>query len=153
MAITYETAIDAILGTLKTKWDSDTTAIAGSVPPLVFEADEPSLKVHPKDTTEPWARAVLRHADAFKATLASDTGTARYRRVGILWVQVFTPVGKAENWTLAQRLAAVVQSAFEGQRAGSGDVVFTKSVILDAPRESSWWRYDVRTDFYWDEIR
>jgi hypothetical protein len=152
MAITFDTAVDSILTTLKVKWDAATPALnGGEIPTLVFEAIEQDLKPHPKDSEEPWARAVIRHADAFKATLANDVGTARYRRVGLVWVQVFTPSKSAQNWTLCQQLAMVAQTAYEGRCVG--DVVYTKATIFDSPKDGPWWRYDMRAEFYWDEIR
>jgi hypothetical protein len=153
MATDFESACDAILSTLKVQWDADTTAVAGAVPALVYEAQEPDLKPHPRDSALPWARVVLRHTGARKATLNNDEGTARYRRTGFVWLQVFAPADSEQGWTLAQRLAMIGQKAYEGKRAAGGEVVFTTSAILDRPKSGNWFQFDVKTEFYWDEIR
>ncbi len=149
-------AIDSILGTLKVAWDANAATFnAGTEPVLVFEATEPDLKPHPRDTAKAWARAVVRHMDSSKVTLVGASG-ARYRRTGIVWVQVFVPATDAAQWTVAQELAAVAQMAYEGNRAGPslpGSVVFTKATILDRPKDGAYFRCDCKVSFTWDEIK
>lgn len=154
MALNYATAIDAILGTFKVAWDANTPALTGALAPvIVYESSEPDLKPHPKDSTLPWARAVVRHADTSKVTLASDTGTARYRRPGLAWVQIFVPANSAKDWFLAQSLAMAAQAAFEGKRSPGDGVLFTAASIHEVPREAAWFRFDVKVGFYWDQVR
>lgn len=155
MAFDYVQAVDAILGTIKVAWDAGTPALTGGpVPQLVFESLENDLKPHPRDGTLPWARAVVRHADASKITLNNDVGTARYRRIGVAWVQVFVPATSAKEWTLGQQLAMVAQNAYEGKRAGEGkSVVFTKVSIQDRPKDGAFYVFDVKANFYWDQIK
>lgn len=155
MALQLDSAVDAILTTFKVAWDANTPALnGGAAPAVVYEATEEDLKPHPRVGTAPWARAVIRHGDARKVTLNSNGDRlARYRREGILWVQIFTPVGSPPNWLLCQKLAMVVQTALEGNRAAGDQVVFTKSAIQDRDRDSNWFLYDVKTGFYWDELK
>lgn len=154
MALTYESAVDAILGRLKTRWDADTPALVSSADPvtLVYEQEEQDLKPHPRDTAVPWARAVVRHFNAAKVTLNCEAGTARYRRMGLVWVQVFVPSTMgAPGWTLAQKLAMTAQKAYEGQRELG--VVFTDSIIIEKPKDGALFSFDIKTSFYWDQIR
>jgi hypothetical protein len=152
--VTQVEATDLILGQFKTRWDADSGALNGSVvPTIVYEATEPDLKPHPRDSALPWARIVVRHNDAIKVTLNCENGTARYRRTGLAWVQVFVPSDGAEAWTKAQRLAIVAQKAYEGQRAAGGAVVFTKAAILDRPKDGPWFTFDIKVNFYWDEVK
>lgn len=156
MAIDYVGAEDAILGTLKTQWDSDTPALmppGQPEPQLVYEAEEQDLKPHPRDGTVAWARVVVRHSDASKVTLNSSFSNARYRRVGIVWIQVFAPANDATGRTLGQRLAMVAQKAYEGKRAANGEVVFTKAAISERLKDGPWFLFDVKVSFYWDQIR
>lgn len=155
MALNYATAIDAILGTIKVAWDASTPAITGgAAPTLVYESSEPDLKPHPKDSTLPWARVVVRHADTTKVALGMVSSAARYRRPGMAWMQVFVPANSAKDWFLAQQLAMAAQTAFEGKRtAGSDGVLFTSASIHEVPREAAWFRFDVKVVFYWDQIR
>jgi hypothetical protein len=153
MAATLVSASDAILSTLKTAWDANAgTIVGGSTPTLVYEALEPDLKPHPRDTGSAWARVVLRHQDSEKVTLNNSDRAARYRRYGLVWVQVFTPRKGAADYTVAQELAAMVRLAFEGRRAAGDAVCFKRATVMDVPPEGSWWRFDVKVDFYWDEI-
>lgn len=154
MATTFVDATDAILSKAKVGWDANSPALnGGTVPVLVYEALEPDLKPHPRDSTKPWARAVVRHNEgAGKVTLNNAEKVARYRRTGLLWVQVFVPAGGADQWTLGQKLAQVALDAVEGKRAGSS-VVFLKCSIQDRPRDGNWLTFDVKAGFYWDQIK
>jgi hypothetical protein len=154
MALDYVSATDAILSTLKVQWDADTPAIVGGAAPvLVFDTNEQTLKPNPEDSTKPWARAVVRHGGAQKVTLNNAVGQGRYRRMGLVWVQIYVPFSDGSAYTTAQRLAQVAQKAYEGRRSGGGEVVFTESAIQDRAPEGQWFRYDVKTSFYWDEIK
>jgi hypothetical protein len=152
MATTLVDATDAILSQFRTVWNAGAGAlVGGSAPEIVYEALEPDLKVHPRDSSNPWVRIVIRHNDAPKVSLTNAEGVAKYRRVGIVWMQVFCPAAGGQNWTLGQRLAMLAQTAFEGKRAGS--VVFTKVAINDRPRDGAWLTFDVKGNFYWEEVR
>lgn len=146
-------AEDAILGTLKAAWDANTPAITTTAPQLVYEFLEPDLKPHPADSTQPWARVVIRHTDAGKMTLANSDGVARYRRIGLVWVQIYMPAGFGSAWTTAGSLAVVARNAYEGKRALGGRVVFGKVPIIDVAKDGAWVRKDVKASFYWDEVK
>lgn len=154
MALDIISATDAILSTFKTYWDANSTAYNSGQPvPLVFDISEMDLKPHPEDSSKPWARAVVRHATARKATLQNAAGQGRYRRTGLAWVQIYVPFVDGSAYTTAQRLAVVAQKAYEGKRTGGGEVVFMDCAILDRAPEGQWFRYDVKASFYWDEIK
>ncbi len=148
-------ATDAILGAFKTQWDADTPAVvSGSAPTIVYEATESDLKPHPRDGTKPWTRIVIRHGEGLgKVTLANANGLGRFRRNGVVWVQVFTPATNAAQWTLGQQLAKVAQKAFEGKRSANRDLAFWKSSIQDRPKDGPFFTFDIKTYFTWDEIR
>lgn len=153
MSLTFDTADSAIFGQLKAAWDANTPALTGgAIPVTVYEASEQDLKPHPRDTTVPWARAVIRTADAEKVTLVSSAG-GKYRRTGCVWVQVFTPATDATFYLLGKRLAMVAQSAFEGKRTAGDGVLFTKSTIKESPKDGQWFLFNVVTYFTWEERR
>lgn len=154
MALDYGTATDAILGRFKETMDAASPILNGGDPlVLVFEPSEQDLAPHPKDSDIAWARAVVRHADASKATLANSAGVARYRRVGKLWVQIFVPAHGAKDWTKAQQLAMVAQAGFEGKRTAGDGVLFLSSSITEVPRDGAYYRFDLKVVFTWDQIR
>ena len=163
MALTFLTAEDAILSTINTAWQANAGAFNGGTPPvLLFESTERSLKPpHPRDTTKPWARAVIRHGESKKVTLNNDVGTGRYRRFGIVWVQVFVPFADGSAWTIAQQLAEVARAAFEGKAVappgaatadGVRGVVYTAATVQDKGEDGVFVRYDMKANFYWDAI-
>lgn len=154
MALDYEAAVDAVLTRFKTTMDAGSPALNGAVAlPLVFEQTETDMTPHPKDSGIAWARAVVRHADAVKATLANAAGNARYRRMGMMWAQIFVPGIGAKDWTKAQRLAMVAQTGFEGKRTAGDGVLFTSASIVEVPRDGAYFRFDLKVMFYWDQIR
>lgn len=155
MATTLVAATDAILNHLKTAWDAGANALAAGVdePVLVYESLESDLKMHPRDTGKSWARITIRHApESQKVSLTDSSKRARYRRTGTVWVQVFSPRKGASYYTEAQQLASLVRNAYEGKRTAADGVVFTEAALMDQNPEAAWWRYDVKVQFYWDEI-
>lgn len=150
---TYTDAENQILDKLKVAWDANTPAISTTAPVLVYEFLEPSLKPHPRDTGKPWARVAIRHLHASKAGLTGSDGLARYKRGGMIWMQVFVPAKWASAWTMASELAQVGQNAYEGKRTTAGRVVFTSAVIMDKPQDGAWVRKDMQAYFYWFESK
>ena len=154
MATTLVAATDAILSTLKVAWDAGAPAIVGGTPTApVYEPLEPDLKPHPRDSGNSWCRISIRHNDdSKKVSLTDSARRARYRRTGLAWVQVFSPRKGASYYTEVQALAGLIRQAYEGKRTGADAVVFTQVAVIDQPPEAAWFRYDVKVEFYWDEI-
>ena len=151
--VNFLTAVDGILSTFKTAWDANTPAITTTVPAVVYEALEPDLKPHPRTAGVPWCRVVVRHSDASKVSLTDSSKTGRYRRNGFAWVQVFVPDAGGMSWGIAQQLAQVARNAFEGKRAANGAVLFTKTQIVDRPKDGPFFNFDIKAFFYWDELK
>jgi hypothetical protein len=107
LSATITEARDQILALFKAAWDTTGyTAIyddrPGSTP----------------DTTDPWARATVRHNTGRQATLADATGARRYDRLGLATFQVFTPVG--DGVKLADELSQLLVDAYEGKSTAGG---------------------------------
>lgn len=159
MSTDIVSATDSILAAFKVAWDAGSPAFNGGViPTIVYEMLEPDLKPHPRDESLAWVRVVIRHLSSMKVTLTSATGSARYRREGIVWLQIFVPRTSALDYTNTQRLAIVAQKAYEGKRAGlgggsAGDVQFYDVAIMERPMEAGFVRYDVKTKFCYDETK
>lgn len=154
MSLNITSAVDAILGRFKTQWDADTPAITTTAPTVVYESIESTLRPHPSDTSAPWVRVTIRHATSRKATLNSQT--ARYRRTGFIFVQVFVPWVDGTSYDQVDLLAAVAQDAFEGKTAGDDDghgVVFTNAVVKEMPKDGIFLRRDCIVEYYWDSIK
>lgn len=144
-------AENAMLLRLKTAWDADATAIAGSLPEIVYALTHRDLMPEQRDTANAWTRITIRHGDSRKVTLANDVGAARYRRTGVLFVQIFVPFVDASSYTVCQRLAMLAQSAYEGER--DTDLVYKTASIQDRAPDGGFVRRDVVVTWYYDEIR
>lgn len=144
-------AEDAMLLRLKTAWDADAAAIAGALPEIVYALTHRDLMPEQRDTTKAWTRITIRHGDSRKATLANDVGAARYRRTGVLFVQIFVPFVDASSYTVCQRLAMLAQSAYEGER--DTDLVYKTASIQDRSPDGGFVRRDVVVSFYWDQVK
>lgn len=148
MASTYTTAVDSILATLKETWDTDTPALNGSaVVALVYEDTEKDAKPHPRETGAAWARVSVRHEGARAAAI----GGRKYRRTGMVWVQVFVPHTDGLAKDKAQALAAVALKAYESARGSL--VSFKDAAVIDKGPEGAWIRADCTARFWWDELR
>lgn len=146
------TAEDAMYLRLKTAWDAGAgTLVGGPTPELVYALTERDLMPEERDTSLPWARITLRHGDSRKVTLANATGTARYRRTGVLFIQIFVPFVDGSSFTTCQRLAMLAQTAYEGER--DTDLVYKTAAIQDRAPDGGFVRRDVVITWYWDQVK
>jgi hypothetical protein len=150
MALRYDDACDAILSLAKVAWDAEAPALNGMVlPVLVYENIEKDLKPHPRDTSKPWARLVIRHVPG--GSRAAALGQHRFRRTGIIWCQVFVPYDDGLSIQKATALARIVQKAYEVCRGS--EVSFKDVTVAERGPEGTFYRVDCTANFWWDEIR
>lgn len=160
MAANIASATDEILGLLNTKWIASAQSTAGTsyVPQLVFEANERDLLPHPSLTGQAWARATLRHSPNTPATALGGTGLqgtssfkGRFRRNGLLYVEVYFPNDSGESWQRSRALATLAQTAYEGRQ--SSNVTFKTAAVAEKGQDGAFYRCDMIVTFYWDEIK
>lgn len=149
MATDYDDAIDATLTVLKALWDTESAAIVGAADPvlLVYEEAERDLKPHPADSTQPWARVVVRHATGRAAAL----GRHRFRRTGTVYVQAFVPNDNGLAKGKATGLARIAQKAYEMTRGTA--VSFKNATVTEKGPDGNFYRADCTAEFWWDELR
>ena len=149
MTATITEARDQILDLFKTAWDAGG---ASSGLTVLYEGGPTADK--PKDTSVSWARVAVRHnpVQPGKVTLGrAPDGKSRRTRTGNVFVQLFTPMG--EGLQLADSLAIISQSAFEGKTTSPGNVIFrTVSVNEVGEEEGGWFQTNVTAQFEYDEI-
>jgi len=94
----YKQARDEILGVFNAAW-APRTAVWTDLP-----SDVPSGGV--------WARPTLRHDTGGQGSLAGDQGKIQYDNGGVLFIQVFTPIGQgsSENYDLSQMLVSAYRA-------------------------------------------
>lgn len=136
-------AREAIATLFKTAWDAQ----VGDIPVVVY--DDFDTEIPGEDT--PWVRFVIRHSIFEQATLANDVGSRRFRRFGIVAVQIYTPPGS--GMTEPYKFAKVALDAFEGQSTSPDGVLFRNVRVNEEGQEGPWFKTSVFADFEYDEIK
>lgn len=136
---TLTEARDTILTVFKTAWDAATPPF-----PVVYQ-DEPTQK---PTTLTPWARVKVEHVTGRQRTLCGSDGNMRFTREGIMWVQIFSPMGLGQFNSDA--LAEVILLALEGARFDGG--FFKRVRINEIGSDGAWYCTNVVADFEWDQI-
>lgn len=99
----------------------------------------------------PWARITVQHFGANQATLSSDVSNRRrWRRNGLVTVQIFTPFGT--GLSMADRLAMIALGAYEGKDTPSG-VWFRNVKSQEIGQSDSWFQTNVSAEFEYDEVK
>lgn len=145
MTATRTQARDEILDQFKTVWDADPE----STGVLVRYPDKPS---DPPSTQVPWARVTVQHnPTGGQVTLSGATGSRRFRRFGLVTIQIFTIFG--EGLVKADELARVAQGAFEGVRTSPGGVIFRAVNAVEIGKSKEWFQTNVLAQFEYDEVK
>ncbi len=143
MTATFATANNEILATFKAAWD--TTGY-----PVAYENVKGASATPPAGSSDPWARVTLRHTFGEQASLSGSGGTRRWRRDGLLTVQIFIPIG--EGLSEGYSLAKTVVDAFEGIATTSA-VWFRNVRVNEIGNDGEWYQVNVLVDFTYDEIK
>lgn len=143
----YTEGRDAILGVINTAWAAEYPDYPINFPDVVAEKPETT-----DGADTPWARAGVTHTNGGQASLAGDVGQRRWRRVGFLWVQVFTPIG--DGGTRSDEIAQVLVDALQTQRSAEG-VWFRNPRMRDVttPSGAAFKQTNVLCDFSYDDVR
>lgn len=111
----------------------------------------PDTKAEPIPATGAWCRITVSHNTSRHATLGGETGNRRFRRFGIVTVQIFTEYGDGQ--VTADRLATIARDAFEGEVTSPGRVIFRNVRVVDVGQDGPWTQTNVLAEFEYDEIR
>ena len=139
---TVATARDDMLAVLKTAWEA--SAISQDLVLLY-----PDVAGDPP-TEGAWGRATVLHTGSAQASLANHAGVRRFRRTGVVIVQLFTPPGGGQ--VLSDDLVAVVKDAFEGITTTNG-VMFLNVTPRDIGQSGGFYQANVQADFEYDEVK
>jgi hypothetical protein len=147
MSATLTQARDQMLALFKAAWDAGPPSQGVLVLYDGVEGEKPS------STSVPWARVAVRHnpVQPGQVTLGQADGRRRFTRTGLVFVQLFTPTG--DGLSLADSLATIARSAFEGVATTPGNVIFRAvSVSEVGPEEGGWYQTNVTALFEYDQI-
>lgn len=139
-------ARDAINALFNAAWIAQ-----ASPPPLLYDDVEPPDD-GPKvpDGRTPFARIIVRHNIASQATLGEE-GNRRFRRFGIVTVQIFSISGK--GLTTNDQFVTIAVDAFEGKSTGADEVEFKNVTPKEIGRDGNYFQTNVIAEFEYDVIK
>jgi hypothetical protein len=145
---TLSAARDAINAQFKTAWDAGTAPLNAGTPFAIYWDGAESTTLPPGDKT--WARVTIRHNTGSQQTFG-PTGGRSFNRLGVIIVQVFVPA--QEGLTLADVLATIVRSAFEGKHAtADSGVWFHHARVNEVGPDGPWYQVNVLVEFVYEEL-
>lgn len=143
----YEAAIDEMFAQFRIPWEANSAAVAGYVPEVRWPGVE---EIDPPDASKYWARVSQQTVDEQQTTLRNGEFAKRYTADGLVFVQIFCPKSDAESMTTGRRLATIARNAFRGQST-SGNVWFRNARIKELEPEAKFYRFNVVTEYEYDE--
>jgi hypothetical protein len=133
---------DATEAVIISRFESQWSALQPNIP---FTYDNQSEADFPP-RNEPWVRVTVLTGASSQVAMGDQR---RWRRVGDVTVQIFTPAGSGTG--LATQLADTVRDIFEG-RTISG-VIFRATSLTRVDVDDAWMQHNASTSFQADELR
>lgn len=133
-------------------WQANAKQVNNGVLPEVEWANIPREDSNGKplkplsEGNKPWARVTTRHNGGEQRAFG-EPPNRRFRRMGVVIVQVFTPAGK-RGLVTGDRLGNVALDAFEGNM--SGDVWFKNATQTEVGIDGAWYQVNVSAEFEYD---
>ena len=138
MASTYEEARDLISAFVTTEWNTATSSA-----PLLYDnlnADRPA-------TPSLFGRLFIQHVSGMLAAL----GASRFRRMGILSVQVFVPLGSGTQQ--ADQVAESLVEALEGVGPLVLENIWFRNIgMREVGPDGTYHQVNVEADFTFDRV-
>lgn len=134
--MTPEQARDIIFGVLVAAWNPAYPVLWDDITGSVPNADTP------------WARAIVRHTFGRQTSLSGEVGARKFTSSGVLFVQVFAPVGQGS--TLAYQTAELVANAYRDAKL---EVWFRNTRINEVGASGAFEQINVVSDFSYDNVR
>lgn len=124
---------------------------SGGVPRVLWDAKEEKDKAKRPRADEPWARVSVQH-NINPQRAFGEPGNRRFERLGIIMVQVFSPMSLEQSVTLAEGLGIIARDAFEGKDTPGG-VWFRNTRMQEVGPSDPWWQLNVSAEFTYDELK
>lgn len=135
-------ARDAMQSMFATAWNAQTPP----VPVLAYD-DKPFTT---PPGTHSWARVSIIHNKGIQATLGA-IGSRRFRKLGIIVVQIFSPSGG--GLTVNDALVKIAIDTFEGKNTKPDGVTFLNVRSQEIGTSGSWFQTNVTSQFEYDIIK
>lgn len=139
-------ARDEMLSRIKAAWDSQTPAILGYVPMIIWQKKEEKTK---PDKEKAYMRVNVAHNEGSQATFGEQR---LFDREGIITCQIFTPLFKRQGLETDDQLAAVILQVLEGNWQGSG-LIIRRSRAREIGETDDWYQTNVLGEFEYSELR
>ncbi len=142
---TIATARDAILLHFTTAWNAQTPPV-----PLLLYTD----KHQDLPDNASFARIRVQHNIFSQVTVggkkASGGSGQRFRRFGIVTVQIFTVSGGGQ--VASDVFVDVALAAFEGQNTGADKIEFRNARANEVGQDGPWFQVNVIAEFTYDKV-
>lgn len=146
MTATPAEAYDDLLTLIRSKWTNLIGAAEFEDKPRPSAAEP----IPPTDAQRPWIRVRLRHTGGRQVTLANDVGSRRFRRFGLLMVQIMSPSGS--GLVSPHSHAILIVDALEGM-ATPHDVLIRNVRISEVGSDGQWYQTNVFADIEYDAVK
>ena len=144
---TLAAARDDIMGAVQTQWDAGSTA--GEL--LLYEdraGARPSANV--AGAVQLWGFVQVRHISSERVTLAGTAGSRRFRRDGLLTLQLFIPQG--DGLVLMDAIGQEFLNALEGKTTTNG-VSLRNVRVVEVGEDGPWFQANVLANYDYDEVK
>ena len=138
MSLTALEARDVILGIFKAAWDGTG---------YIAQYNDKTGEIGTSEA--PWARATLQHTTGSQSSLTGASGTKRFTETGLVFIQVFAPVG--DGSTRCYELAQLVKNAYRDAR--HLEVWFRNVHLEEVGISGAFDQINVISTFSYDEVR
>jgi len=143
---TLAAARDEMLLHFTTKWNAGTPPI-----PLLLYDD----KARDLPDNAPYARITIKHNESpqvtIGATVVKGGDGVRFRRLGIVTVQVFTVSG--DGLTSSDVLVDLALDAFEGEKTGLDRIEFRNARANEIGQDGPWFQTNIIAEFVYDRVK
>ena len=119
-------------------------AVWGTTTPIAWD----NLDFNAEAQNTPWVRLNVQFVTGTIAALGI-VGDRCFRNQGLVFVQVFSPVGEGKSANTV--LATVARGTFRGVQLPGG-LWFRNAAIVDVGPDGKWYQQNVMAEFIFDEV-
>lgn len=132
----YQEAIDSINAVFHAAWNP--------AYPVKWEDLPGDVPV----TETPWAKVLVQHTSGQLSSLGGGKVLRKWRRDGVIVVQVFAPAGQGK--TLAVSLGQVVVDAYQNANT---EIHYRNVQLVESGTDGAFYRVDIYANFEYDDVR
>lgn len=147
----YPNAVDEMYKAFNDYWIANSAAVAGYVPEIRWHGKE---KADAPEGNKFWVRVSTKSVFEEQISLSSsvsEDGRKRYTGYGLVFVQLFCPKSVTNSIYLGRQLAQIAKKAYRGKSTPS-KIWFRNVRINELDAENVWYRFNIISDYQYDEI-